>query len=239
MIDFHFHYLEIQAIESKKPNQMVLTANDKSHSFVIPEDKFENIDRMIVTLLTSLSETFPGIPLYNIIRRIDVVPAKRLQHLDLTFDGGSSSSGSTGSSATGTATTTPVSYPKSKSTSSLEENVNIVSTHLNLNQSESGSPSSSAVDSSGMGDRCTSTSMVPSNYHHVSCGGPGGTIGPCGGFSTQYAWMCDLHGLPYREEVAWRLLKLYATTDCSFGGCKNGSYEALNRISVPTPAAGT
>jgi len=25
----------------------------------------------------------------------------------------------------------------------------------------------------------------------------------CGAFSTQYAWMCDLLGLPYREEVAW------------------------------------
>lgn len=28
-------------------------------------------------------------------------------------------------------------------------------------------------------------------------------IGPCGGFSTQYACMCDYHTLPYREEVAW------------------------------------
>ena len=44
--------------------QLVLTANDKSHSFVIPDpDKVDNIDKVIVTLLTSLSETFPGIPL--------------------------------------------------------------------------------------------------------------------------------------------------------------------------------
>lgn len=28
-------------------------------------------------------------------------------------------------------------------------------------------------------------------------------LGPCGGFSTQYACMCDYHTLPYREEVAW------------------------------------
>ena len=28
-------------------------------------------------------------------------------------------------------------------------------------------------------------------------------VGPCGGFTTQYACMCDYHGLPYREEVAW------------------------------------
>lgn len=27
--------------------------------------------------------------------------------------------------------------------------------------------------------------------------------GPCGGFSTQYACMCDLHAVPYRDEVAW------------------------------------
>lgn len=34
--------------------------------------------------------------------------------------------------------------------------------------------------------------------------------GPCGGFSTQYACMCDLHGVPYREEVAWvRLMAFY------------------------------
>lgn len=35
--------------------------------------------------------------------------------------------------------------------------------------------------------------------------------GPCGGFSTQYACMCDLHGVPYREEVAWvRLMAFYS-----------------------------
>ena len=28
-------------------------------------------------------------------------------------------------------------------------------------------------------------------------------MGPCGGFTTQYACMCDYHNLPYREEVAW------------------------------------
>jgi hypothetical protein len=28
-------------------------------------------------------------------------------------------------------------------------------------------------------------------------------LGPCGGFSTQYACMCDYHSMPYREEVSW------------------------------------
>ena len=28
-------------------------------------------------------------------------------------------------------------------------------------------------------------------------------VGPCGGFTTQYACMCDYHSLPFRDEVAW------------------------------------
>lgn len=28
-------------------------------------------------------------------------------------------------------------------------------------------------------------------------------VGPCGGFTTMYACMCDYYSLPYREEVAW------------------------------------
>lgn len=35
------------------------------------------------------------------------------------------------------------------------------------------------------------------------CNGEIRGVGPCGGFSTQYACMCDYHALPYREEVAW------------------------------------
>ncbi|UYV80446.1 crml-1 [Cordylochernes scorpioides] len=30
-----------------------------------------------------------------------------------------------------------------------------------------------------------------------------GRVGPCGGYSTMYACMCDYHALPYRDEVAW------------------------------------
>ncbi|XP_065226463.1 F-actin-uncapping protein LRRC16A isoform X2 [Planococcus citri] len=36
-------------------------------------------------------------------------------------------------------------------------------------------------------------------------------MAPCGGFSTQYACMCDYHGLPYREEVAWDVDTIYQT----------------------------
>ena len=38
-------------------------------------------------------------------------------------------------------------------------------------------------------------------------------IGPCGGFSTQYACMCDYHSMPYREEVAWDVDTIYLSHD--------------------------
>ncbi|KAJ6641624.1 F-actin-uncapping protein LRRC16A [Pseudolycoriella hygida] len=38
-------------------------------------------------------------------------------------------------------------------------------------------------------------------------------VGPCGGFSTQYACMCDYHGVPYREEVAWDIDTIYLSHD--------------------------
>ncbi|KAL1518277.1 hypothetical protein ABEB36_001921 [Hypothenemus hampei] len=34
-------------------------------------------------------------------------------------------------------------------------------------------------------------------------------VGPCGGFSTQYACYCDFHGMTYREEVAWDVDNIY------------------------------
>ncbi|KFM62821.1 Leucine-rich repeat-containing protein 16A, partial [Stegodyphus mimosarum] len=37
--------------------------------------------------------------------------------------------------------------------------------------------------------------------------------GPCGGYSTQYACMCDYHSLPYREEVAWDVDTIYLSHD--------------------------
>lgn len=139
-----------------------------------------------------------------------MVPAKRLQNLDLTFDGGSTGSGSAGSSLAGTAVTTPVPYPKSKSTSSLEESF--------LSASQAGSPSGSII----VADRPPSGTLLTSvaNFrHHLSLNGSS-SAGPCGGFSTQYAWMCDLHGLPYREEVAW----------VSLGQCRLSAFAVLLQL---------
>lgn len=38
-------------------------------------------------------------------------------------------------------------------------------------------------------------------------------VGPCGGFSMQYACMCDLHAVQYREEVAWDIDTIYLSHD--------------------------
>jgi hypothetical protein len=121
----------------------------------------------------------------NLVRKIDVFPTQRLQHLDISFDGGSSGGSGGGSISGGLTSTnsTPVPYPKSKSTSSLEDNANSTST-TNLVSSTSSTSGSNLL-------LFGSSFVAP------------GSVGPCGGFSTQYAWMCDLLGLPYREEVAW------------------------------------
>lgn len=49
-----------------------------------------------------------------------------------------------------------------------------------------------------------SDELRPSDPRHV---------GPCGGFSLQYACMCDYHGVPYREEVAWDVDTIYLSHD--------------------------
>jgi len=38
-------------------------------------------------------------------------------------------------------------------------------------------------------------------------------VGPCGGFSTQYACMCDFYNVTYREEVAWDVDTIYLSQD--------------------------
>lgn len=132
-IDYHFHYLEIQAIESKKPNQLCLTVGDKVFSFLTGEENgCSEVDAMIQALSTAIRNIFPTVPLTHIIRKVDVIPAKRIQHLrEGEFLRGSEVRG----------------------------------------------------------------------------------LGPCDGFSTQYACMCDYHTMPYREEVAWDVDTIYLSHD--------------------------
>ncbi|XP_066256338.1 F-actin-uncapping protein LRRC16A isoform X2 [Euwallacea similis] len=128
-IDCHFHYLEIQALESKRGNHLSLTINDKVYSFLTGEDSScsTEVDNMIAALNNAIRNIFPTVPLQHIIKKIEVIPSTRLQQLR-----------------------------------DLE--------------------------------------AIASSQREV---------GPCGGFSTQYACYCDYHGMTYREEVAWDIDNIY------------------------------
>ena len=43
-------------------------------------------------------------------------------------------------------------------------------------------------------------------------------MGPCGGFSTQYACYCDYYNMPYREEVGNRLNRVFLAKNQIFLG---------------------
>ncbi|XP_026273496.1 F-actin-uncapping protein LRRC16A isoform X3 [Frankliniella occidentalis] len=132
-IDFHFHYLEIQAVSSVKNNQLCLTVHDKGYSFLTSEEQgTQEVDAMIAALATAMRNIFPTVPIQHIIRKIEVQPPKRIAHLQ---DG------------------------------------------------------------------------------EIIRGAEVRGMGPCGGFSTQYACMCDFHGMPYRDEVAWDVDTIYLSHD--------------------------
>ncbi|XP_043261549.1 F-actin-uncapping protein LRRC16A isoform X4 [Colletes gigas] len=134
-LDCHFHYLEITSIESKRANQLSLTVGERYYNFTTTgagADTAE-VDAMIEALHTAIRNIFPTVPLNYIIRKIEVIPASRLQSI-----------------------------------------------------------------------RGSELARSTEATRHT---------GPCGGFSTQYACMCDLHGVPYREEVAWDVDTIYLSHD--------------------------
>ncbi|XP_043269676.1 F-actin-uncapping protein LRRC16A isoform X2 [Venturia canescens] len=138
-IDCHFHYLEITSVESKRANQLCLVVGDRSYNFTTMgaaggggADTTE-VDAMIEALHTAIRNIFPTVPLNYIIRKIDVIPASRLQSI--------------------------------------------------------------------RGSELARSTEATRN------------TGPCGGFSTQYACMCDLHCVQYREEVAWDVDTIYLSHD--------------------------
>ncbi|XP_066592906.1 F-actin-uncapping protein LRRC16A [Prorops nasuta] len=134
-IDCHFHYLEITSIESKRTNTLCLAAADRNYNFTTIGASADTgeVDAMIEALHTAIRNIFPTVPLNYIVRKIEVIPASRLQSIR-------------------------------------------------------GS------------DLARSTEATRNT-------------GPCGGFSTQYACMCDLHGVLYREEVAWDVDTIYLSHD--------------------------
>uniref|UniRef100_A0A6G4ZWZ7 Putative myosin-i-binding protein n=1 Tax=Rhipicephalus microplus TaxID=6941 RepID=A0A6G4ZWZ7_RHIMP len=129
-IEHSFHYLEIQTVESKKPNQLCLTIDNKVYTFYSVDPESSDVDHMIIQLGTAVKSIFPQVPLELIIRRVEAVPAVRLQPM------------------------------------------------LEFNQSAEASDP-----------------------------------GPCGNFSAQYICMCDFHGLPFREDVAWDVDTIYLSHD--------------------------
>ena len=65
-IDFHFHYLEITAVESKRANHISLTVNDKIYNFVtmgVGSVDTSEVDAMIEALHTAIRNIFPTVPL--------------------------------------------------------------------------------------------------------------------------------------------------------------------------------
>ncbi|XP_076279734.1 capping protein regulator and myosin 1 linker 1 leucine rich repeat protein [Lasioglossum baleicum] len=134
-LDCHFHYLEITSIESKRANQLLLTVGERYYNFTTTgagADTTE-VDAMIEALHTAIRNIFPTVPLNYIIRKIEVIPASRLQSI-----------------------------------------------------------------------RGSELARSTEATRHT---------GPCGGFSTQYACMCDLHGVLYRDEVAWDVDTIYLSHD--------------------------
>ncbi|XP_055949063.1 F-actin-uncapping protein LRRC16A-like isoform X3 [Argiope bruennichi] len=129
-IEHTFHYLDIQAIESKKNNQLCLTVENKVFTFYSIDPDSEDVNHMISQLGTAVKSIFPQVPLEHVIRKLEVIPPTRLQAM-------------------------------------LE-------------------------------------------YNHAL---ETKDTGPCGGYSTQYACMCDYHSLPYREEVAWDVDTIYLSHD--------------------------
>ncbi|XP_050700558.1 F-actin-uncapping protein LRRC16A-like isoform X6 [Eriocheir sinensis] len=83
-VDQHFHYLDIQGIESRKPNQLCLTVCDRVYTYYTTheENSSHEVDTMVLSLCTALKNIFPSVPLTHIIRKVDIQPAKRMQQLD-------------------------------------------------------------------------------------------------------------------------------------------------------------
>ncbi|KAI8790988.1 leucine-rich repeat-containing protein 16A, partial [Biomphalaria glabrata] len=73
-----FHFLEIQSIESKKPNQLYLVVDGKVNHF-LSDGSPEDMDHIILHIGISLKHTFPSYPLERLILKLEVQPSERLK----------------------------------------------------------------------------------------------------------------------------------------------------------------
>ncbi|KAL5021980.1 hypothetical protein ScPMuIL_001135 [Solemya velum] len=129
-VESSIHYLDIQSIESKTTNQLILTVDGKSSTFTAIEEDTDEINHMITHIGTSLKQVFTSFPLERLIKKIEVQPPDRLKT---------------------------------------------------------------------MHDMIRDLEAKP--------------VSPCGGYTMMYACMCDYHGLPYRDEVAWDVDTIYLSQD--------------------------
>lgn len=161
-IDCHFHYLDIQAIESKNPTHFSIATTDRTYSFVTTGDagNFSSVGSAFPPLPLSLSQRlflFLFTHIFLIFQNADVVLTDLASAIKQIFP------------------TVPLKYIIRKIDVQPIERETILSDELR-----------------------------PSDPRNV---------GPCGGFSLQYACMCDYHGVPYREEVAWDVDTIYLSHD--------------------------
>ncbi|XP_025116030.1 F-actin-uncapping protein LRRC16A-like isoform X17 [Pomacea canaliculata] len=129
-VEHNFHFLDFQALESKKPNQLAITVDGKVYSFTTLEADTEEVNHMITHIGVSLKHIFPAFPLERLIIKVEVLPPERLR--------------------------------------TMHEMIRDIENR---------------------------------------------EVGPCGGFTTMYACMCDYYSLPYREEVAWDVDTIYLSQD--------------------------
>ncbi|CAH0381742.1 unnamed protein product [Bemisia tabaci] len=67
-------------LTAKVPTRFCLTVNDKIYSFLTTEENSSGeVDAMIQALATAIRNIFPTVPLTHVIRKVEVVPPKRIQ----------------------------------------------------------------------------------------------------------------------------------------------------------------
>ena len=90
-IDHHFHYLDLKQVESKRSSHIALTfqaGGEKTSTFAFRpnEETSPNpdaaVDEMIVVLVSAIRRVFPGVPVENVIGKVDIQPSDRrvLEH---------------------------------------------------------------------------------------------------------------------------------------------------------------
>ncbi|XP_064641786.1 F-actin-uncapping protein LRRC16A-like isoform X4 [Lineus longissimus] len=79
------HFFSIRGLESKKPNQLVISLDDDGRSnetknlyFRTMEGETDEVNTMVAHVAVSLKQVFPGVAIERLIKTIDVAPASRL-----------------------------------------------------------------------------------------------------------------------------------------------------------------